>query len=56
MGSTLFSNGELNAIEDFVNKNPQFRDPMLMNITKYPTDIVNVSPIQGLIPNFSIFT
>lgn len=45
----LFSNQELSAIEDFAIKNPQLRDPMLLNITKYPSDIVKLSPIQGLI-------
>jgi len=45
----LFSNQELSLIEDFATKNPQFRNPMLMNLTKYPTDIVKLSPIQGLI-------
>lgn len=45
----LFSIKELISIEDFANKNPQFRDPMLMNLTKYPVDIMKVSPIQGLI-------
>ncbi len=45
----LFSVEELNAIEDFVGKNPQFRDPMLMNIAKAPVDIVKVSQKLGLI-------
>jgi len=45
----LFSNKELSSIEDFAIKNPQFRDPRLMNLTKYPIDIIKLSPIQGLI-------
>jgi hypothetical protein len=45
----LFSNEELKVIEDYVIKNPYLRDPMLMNITRCPSDIVNVSPIRGLI-------
>ncbi|TKG87352.1 hypothetical protein EYV94_28355 [Puteibacter caeruleilacunae] len=45
----LFSIKELISIEDFASRNPQFRDPMLMNLTKYPVDIMKVSPIQGLI-------
>src|SRR5690554_2292857 len=45
----LFSNEELKAIEDFVFKNPQMREPMLMNITKNPIDVVKVSTFHGLI-------
>lgn len=45
----LFTCEELNSIEDYVAKNPQLRDPMLMNITKHPIEVVKVSPEYGLI-------
>lgn len=45
----LFTPNELKIIQDFVIQNPQLRDPLLMNITKYPTDIAKVSPVYGLI-------
>ncbi len=45
----LFTQQELSSIEGFAFKNPQFRDPRLMNITKNSTDLVTLSPIQGLI-------
>jgi hypothetical protein len=45
----LFTPNELKIIEDFVIQNPQLRDPFLMNITMYPTDIAKVSPVYGLI-------
>lgn len=45
----LFSSEELTTIEEYVRKNPQLLDPMLMNITKHPVDIVKVSPNLELI-------
>lgn len=45
----LFSIKELSSIENFANKNPQLRDPRLLNITRNPIDIMKVSPIHGLI-------
>lgn len=45
----LFSHEELKSIEYFAFRNPQFRDPFLMNTTKFPTDISKISPIHGLI-------
>lgn len=45
----LFSTQELKSIEDFAAKNPQLRNPRLLNITRKAIDIVKVSPSQGLI-------
>ncbi|MDO6599724.1 hypothetical protein [Tenacibaculum sp. 1_MG-2023] len=40
---------ELEKIEFFSEKNQQFKDPFLLNITQKYSDIMKISPINGLI-------